>query len=238
MALPIKYKRSDDLIKWLGLFYDEVSTAISDLAAAILDIADIETDLATVITDLNTAEAALAKQNTVVDLTGASSDYDLSVGETAKIDVTAASTALNIAVEDGVYDIFCEFDISTFNADRSIRLQVNNTDYTGEFVGSRFAASTAFTTDEVDAAEPTADNHLMSFGVSGNGDIRPYRIDSRLIINGNRSSLFSESFGTAGGTRIQGHIRTQRNATPAHTSLGTLSIGEVATGIVYVHRVA
>jgi hypothetical protein len=42
MALPNKYQRSDDLISWLALLYDEISTAITGLASLVVRVATLE----------------------------------------------------------------------------------------------------------------------------------------------------------------------------------------------------
>jgi len=188
-------------------------------------------------TRVENLEAATALLNTVVNTTSESPDYELSVGETAVINITAASTPLNIAVEDGVYSLTFEFDQSTFGADREVTLEINNTTYVGEFVASRFSASTGYATDEVDTSDATLDAHHMVAGLAGANTARPYRIDARLVISGQRSTLFSDYFGTS-TSRIQGSIRSLRNATPTHTSLGTLNAGEVVTGTAYVQRIA
>ncbi len=173
-----------------------------------------------------------------IDLTGVSADYPLVVGQTAKIRVTAQSTPLNVMTTDGVYDLICLFDISTFGADRAITLEINNTTFTGEFSVTRFGASTGFATDEVDTSETTLDAHHLAFGLAGATTMTPWRIDSRLSIFGTRSTLFSDSDGLSSTTRIQSSVRSTRNGSPAHTSLGTLNAGETVTGIVYVHRLA
>lgn len=180
----------------------------------------------------------IAKLTTIKNTTSETSDYALSVGETAQIDITAASTALNIAVEDGWYDLTFEFDSTTFLNDRAIVLQVNNTTYTNEFLATRFGASTGFATDEVDTSDLTTDTHPLTFGLAGATTLTPYRIDCRLVISGNRTSLFSVAYGNSGASRIVSQICSIRTATPAHTSLGTLSIVEVATGTAYVKRLA
>lgn len=177
-----------------------------------------------------------SKLNTIVNTTSLSSDYALSVGETAQIDITTDSVPLNIAVEDGWYEITIEYDISTFSADRAIALEINNTTYTNDFLITKFVASTGLATDEVDTNDATADSHLMTIGLAGGSTIKPYRVDASLVISGQRSKLFAIHYGTSTGTRVAGYVHSIRNNTPAHTSLGTLNSGETCTGTVYVHR--
>lgn len=177
-----------------------------------------------------------------INITTYSVDYPLSVGEVVKVNVTAASTPLNVSVSDGIYDIICDFDETTFAATQVITLEINNTTYSSTFNTTRFAASTVFATDEVDTTDGSQDSHQMSASDGGAADLSPYMIHSRLVITGNRSTLFSTSYGTTAaagaGTNIVGKICSRRNASPAHTSLGTLNAGEVATGVVYIHRLA
>lgn len=174
-----------------------------------------------------------------LNITGASSDYSLGVGEVVRVDINnTQSTALRVAVTDGVYDMICLFDYDTFSADRAITLEINNTTFSAEFAANRFAASTGFATDEVDTSDGTLSAHHMAFGLAGATTMTPYRIDSRLTIFGTRSTLFSDGYGTSGGTLIQNTVRSTRNGSPAHTSLGTLNLGEAATAVVYIHRLA
>lgn len=172
--------------------------------------------------------------NTVKDLTSATSDYSLSVNETAKIDITAASTALNIAVSDGVYEMNMVFDESTFASDGQVIFQPNNQDHAGEFfyVGERF--SDAIATDELDVSDGGAarDNIFFAFSAT-----TPRAMRAKITILGTRSSCFSELFGTQSGNPADQAVKTSWVAT-AWTSLGTLVLPEDATGICYVKRIA
>jgi hypothetical protein len=187
----------------------------------------------TLVRSLNALGVRLQKVNTVIDVTSETSDYSLSVNETAKITISAASTPLNIATMDGKYSISMDFDISTFASDQTLLFQVNNTDYTNEFLITRLNASTALATDEVDTADVTANNHRFTPGT-----FSPYRIDCELVIRGNQSSLMSYAYGTNSTNRFISFTGSVRNASPAHTSLGTLNLGEACTGVLYVKRQA
>jgi hypothetical protein len=220
MALPSKYKRSDDLIKWLASFYDEVSTAISSLATAVTNIA--------------TNTAAIAKLNTVVDLTSAVADYSLSVNETAKINITAASTPLNIAVTNGSYDFRIVFDPSTFAADSTFYLQINNADKTGAVIKSADRASTAFATDEVDTNDAACDGHLDLGGLT---NMELLHITGSLTIMGAFSSMSGRVWGQT-GAGVEHMVDISTHWAGTHTSAGTIVISEAATGVCYVKRTA
>lgn len=177
-------------------------------------------------------ETSVGLLNTVVDLTSASSDYELSVGETAKINITVATTPLHIAVEDGVYEIKMLFDSGSFAADQTIELQANNTTYAGEFTMITLSGDTAIATDEVDVATVANDTYVL--GINS----RPRIFSGTLTISGLLSGLSGIFYAVVtGSSRIRCNA-TWRSGSVAHTSLGTLSIGEDATGIIYVKRIA
>jgi hypothetical protein len=178
-------------------------------------------------------------KNDPVNLTGATADYPLWPGQSAMLNITASSTALRVAVEDGRYDLAIEYDISTFAADQSINLEVNNTTYSNDFTITKFSASVGFATDEEDTVDQTASSHVMTLGLSGSAAISPHIVNASLVISnsGQRSKLRSEFYGTSSGSRVAGFVGSVRNNTPAHTSLGTLNSGEACTGTVYIRRV-
>jgi hypothetical protein len=181
---------------------------------------------------LNALARAVNLLNQVKDLTGGTTDYALAVNEVAKIDITAASTDLHIAVEDGVYELELLFDSTTFSADRDIDLQANNTTYGTEFNRMSLIADAAIATDEVDAVE--ADTDVYQLGVA----TRPRCITARLVISGLLSSMVSNSYGITAGSRRLRQTYIWRNGSVAHTILGTLTTGEACTGVLYVKRMA
>ena len=169
-----------------------------------------------------------------IDLTSATSDYELSVGEVAKITISAASTPLNIAVEDGVYEIDLSFDPTTFSADRVVQLDINNAAQTGLVAFNGYISGTVIATDEFDASDATTDSHRF-IGIVAS---IPDHAWGRLIIRGSRSSFFAETKGqTLAGDTYLYKLSTRFGNAP-HTSLGTLQIGEAATGVCYVKRIA
>ncbi len=174
----------------------------------------------------------VSKLGTVVNTTALMSDYALAVNETAVVNITAASTPLNIAVEDGVYQMDLLFDSATFGADQNIDLQANNTTYAGEFLRVSITGDASIATDEVDVVESDEGEYELAVGT------RPRCITARLVIDGMLSSVVSGFYGTTAGNRRLRQLYTWRDGSVAHTSLGTLSIGEVATGVLYVKRMA
>jgi hypothetical protein len=166
----------------------------------------------------------------VVDLTSATEDYPLSVNETAKITISAASTPLNIAVEDGVYEIDLIFDRSTFAADRSVGLQANNATGVGLYTFEGIQATVASTTMQV----LSTDEHRFTGGILS----RPIACYGRLYIFGTNSTLLSHANGTtlAGDSYL--YETSTRRSSFTHTSLGTLVTGEACTGVAYVKRIA
>jgi len=176
----------------------------------------------------------VARLCNVVDLTGAEEDYPLAIGETARINISAASTLLHIAVEDGVYDIDGIFDEASFAADQVINLNANNTTYANEFRAVRISADTSFATDEVDTGESTT---LAAHALSGNSAVKPRHFNGRLIISGVLSNMTITMMCTSAGSQRLSVTTSSWPVSVAHSSLGTLSIVEPATGVIYVRRV-
>lgn len=174
----------------------------------------------------------IVHQHRPIDLTNTNEDFRLRVGEIAKINITGASTPLNIEVGDGHYLLDIAFDQSTFAADQDIYLNINNTTYTGEFKAVFIRANTAINPLQVDVVDTDTDCHFLASAMS------PYRISMSLRIFGNMSEVSGDVHGQVSGNREYHSMHSVRVATPLHTSLGTLEIGEAATGLVYVRRLA
>jgi hypothetical protein len=196
-------------------------------------VRDLETKVADAESNITTNETAIEKLTTVKDLTSATEDYALSVNETAKIDISAASTDLHIALEDGVYEIFLIFSPATFASDRVIGLLPNGQQYANEFTQIMLRGDTSITTDEVDVITQTLNNHRFS-GVA----LKPNQINSVLTISGNMSYLMSEAVGTNSGNLNITKTSTTWDQSTAHESAGSIEIGEAATGVCYVKRIA
>jgi len=185
-----------------------------------------------IIRSLNALSSRHHKLDTVADLTNAPSDYRLSVGETAKISISAASTPLNIACEDGVYEIRIAFDHMSFAADSDFYIQANNTEDIGGYNRCDLRASTTFATDEVDVVDSNGNGHFDTAAM------RYQHITGTITIIGAVSFGNCIAFGvTLAGSRHTAIVGTRWD-TATHTSLGTIVLSEAATGICYVKRIA
>jgi hypothetical protein len=168
---------------------------------------------------------------TIKDLTSAASDYSLSINETAKINITAASTPLNIAVSDGWYEIAIVFNQSTFSADRAVSLDPNNTTHTNEMSRSNVLFDVNVATDELDVSEATESTLSV-------GSASFFSINAKIVIFGNHKEWEWRARGLVTGNRRMFFGNSYWNSSTAWTSLGTLQCVEVVTGICYVTRVA
>ncbi len=212
-------------------YNDRLVRSLNALASRVQG--DVSSGIEGLETRVDTLEDDTGLLNTVVDLTSAVADYALSVNETAKITITAASTNLHISVTNGVYEINAIFDDTTFGANQTISLNPNNTTYVGEVKVIRMIGDTSIATDEYDTATADVDAHAFSGGA-----ISPRHFHSKLIISGMISDMHTNLTGTTGGTRRMISASSVWAGSAAHTLLGTLSIGEVASGTLYVTRIA
>lgn len=206
----------------------------ADLLQLVGDNSGLEGNFETLEDVVAALVVAVGKLNTAVNTTAETSDYSLSVGETAQIDITTASTPLNIAVEDGVYEITILFDPTTFAVDSSFVLNTNNVTHAGEFTRVSLRGDTTIATDEVDASVLAVDGHLDH---SINGQY--IQVTATIIIMGSISSATCISFYMPQATGVP-RIATVSTlwTAAAHTSLGTLVVSEAVTGVVYVKRTA
>ncbi len=176
-------------------------------------------------------ESQVAKLNTVVDTTSESPDYALSVNETAVINITAATTPLNVAFSNGKYEIDVLFDVSTFTANSAFGFQGNDADHAGEFVRCELSASTVHATDEVNTSIVASDRHLEQTETG-----KPIRAVASLVVMGGISHMSGiVSYLDSGANPAIAPIQSQWNT--ALTAL-TIFASEVATGICYVKRIA
>src|SRR5688572_8161515 len=162
----------------------------------------VQGDVSSGIEGLESRVEDLELVTTVIDLTSASSDYTLSVNETAKINITAASTPLNIAISAGKYEIDILFDVSTFAANSVFGIQANNAASVGNFIRFALKGSTTFATDEIDVSIAAQDSHAQ-YDETG----KPVALNGHLIIMGSISHLtanvsFLDSAGNPGGVYI------------------------------------
>jgi len=171
------------------------------------------------------------KLDIVSDLKNASSDYLLSINETAKITISSASTPLNIEVQDGWYEMRIQFDQGSFAADQTTQLNPNNTTYVGAFNRLNAIFDTSIATDELDVS--TASEDYVNFG-----SLSAQYIKCEILVFGDERSFSWSSRGSNSGNERLLNGVTQWNSTTDYTSLGTLVVGESVTGICYVKRIA
>lgn len=182
---------------------------------------------------INEAIDTINRLHTIKNVTAETSDYSLIPGETVQIDISAASTPLNIAVENGVYEMVMQFDPGTFSADRQVSISPNNTTYANAFTRHvLFGESNAAT--EAQAANATESSFVFTTGTI-------HYIKAELIIDGNFRTLGILDVGcTTGGNRRTVVGDSYWNSSTAYTSAGTIMISgsDAVTGVCYMKRVA
>jgi hypothetical protein len=174
----------------------------------------------------------LTRLCTTQDLTGAEEDYYLAIGETAKVNITSASTPLHVACENGVYEINIIFDKTTFAADSGCGLQVNNQDFVGEFIRGLLRGATDIATDEVDMSDAAADRHWQGTST------RLMQLKGTVTIMDGFSAASAHVFGIDTTTNVENIIVLSTYWAGTHYSLGTILLSEDATGVCYLRRTA
>lgn len=167
----------------------------------------------------------------IIDLTSASVDYDLSVGETANITITTAtSVPLNIAVSGTLYEITVQCDRSVAaGAGAVIVLEPNNTTYT-----SAFADSTVYHTYGASATgyENTASPN--AFNVSGSRPALAVIVVSTTTTD--KSTISQGVEETNAGTYDTKRSAIWADTTTVWTSLGTIVFPFNVSGVVTIVR--
>jgi hypothetical protein len=168
-----------------------------------------------------------------VDLTGATSDYMLQVGEEAIINFTNATSApLRIATQNGTYyemDVVLSNNVGTSGAtDGAVFLNPNNTTY-----------SNAFTHVEMYRATAGFNNYVATYSAFriawGFGDARVFIINftTRKSIKGIHMIT-----GTIYSPIVVVHASQWNNTTTLWTSLGTITFPQPSSGYILVRRLA
>lgn len=174
----------------------------------------------------------VVRRQKVIDLTNATSDYKLKVGECAKVRISAATTALHIACEDGVYEVRVIFDHTTFAADSDFGIRANNVDDVGAFIHCRIRGATDIATDEIDTTDAAVDKHMD--GAAS----RYISVVACIMIMGNISVASGIMFAIDVTTNVETVSISGTRYGTLHTSLGTILLSEAATGMAYVRRTA
>jgi hypothetical protein len=156
-----------------------------------------------------------------VDLTGATSDYLLQVGEEAIIRFTnATSVSLRIAlVNDAVYEFFCP------SIPQGSLLYPNNTAFSSQFISFRLYVYW------------TGSSYAVGYdGNTASGFYFFAEINRVLIINDLTAKRILASYGDVPGRHIGISGSFWNNTTTPWTSLGTISFSWPLSGFILVRR--
>ena len=169
----------------------------------------------------------------IIDLTSATSDYLLGIGETAKITYTSAtSVPLHIATQEGLYEFTISGNLSTTVAnDNNISVLPNNTTYSAQFTEVGYKISSGNSSAIVLDASTNQFNTAWSNAVSANLSISTKTTAKTLQ-------------GTVLNKRVNGtteHFTISsfwNNTSTAWTSLGTITFPFAQSGIIVIKRIA
>lgn len=170
------------------------------------------------------------RRQQVINLTSFTADYKLKVGDCGMVNITAASTPLNVACEEGVYEIRVIFDRATFAADSDFGININNVTHVGAVLTGHLRADTSIATDQITYQDAARDKHLDFTNA------RWMHVTATITIMAGFSAANGIGFGRVSGQESLFTISTYWPGT--HTSLGTIIIDEAATGVAYVRRTA
>jgi hypothetical protein len=171
----------------------------------------------------------LNQLNTPVDLTSASSDYLLGVGETAFLNYTAAtSIPLHVQTQEGEYElsiIGSDFSVTPVN-DNSTLLP-NGTTYSNAF--SRWILRGTGIT--VSASADTISSFYFSYGRTQRSTVKISTVTTGKHIN----SIGAFKSTTANYTDNENVL--WNDTTTAWTSLGTITLAVAQTGKIVIKRI-
>lgn len=169
----------------------------------------------------------------IIDLTSATSDYLLGVGETAKITYTSAtSVPLHIATQEGLYEFTISGNLSTTVAnDNSISVLPNNTTYSAQFTEVGYKISSGNNSAIVLDASTNQFNTAWSNAVSAN-----LSISTKTTAKTLQGTVLNKR---VNGTTEHFTISSFWNDTStAWTSLGTITFPFAQSGIIVIKRIA
>lgn len=183
--------------------------------------------------DAGWAAASDGTTKQIIDLTSATSDYLLGVGETAKITYTSAtSVPLHIATQEGLYEFTISGNLSTTVAnDNNISVLPNNTTYSAQFTEVGYKISSGNNSAIILDASTNQFNTAWSNAVSANLSISTKTTAKTLQ-------------GTVLNKRVNGtteHFTISsfwNNTSTAWTSLGTITFPFAQSGIIVIKRIA
>lgn len=169
----------------------------------------------------------------IIDLTSATSDYLLGVGETAKITYTSAtSVPLHIATQEGLYEFTISGNLSTTVAnDNNISVLPNNTTYSAQFTEVGYKISSGNSSAIVLDASTNQFNTAWSNAVSAN-----LSISTKTTAKTLQGTVLNKR---VNGTTEHFTISSFWNDTStAWTSLGTITFPFAQSGIIVIKRIA
>lgn len=173
----------------------------------------------------------------VIDLTNASSDYSLQVGQTATITYTSATNVpLHVATAEGLYEIKISGDRSVSPlTDNATFLKPNNTTVTGITRQQLYALSSSNTSYTYTGTTETA--FEVGEGIVGFSNITLSTFTKNKSISCNmQCALFTSSNKLI---NLINHIEAfWSNTTTAWTSLGTITFPFAQSGNILIKRIA
>jgi hypothetical protein len=209
-------------------------TGLQQPAGVPLPIAQGGTNAATVAAQLNSINALL-------NFTGIGSDQTLAIGQTAYVDVAAATTALLYTAtgDNQRYEIICAMVGNSATAGNTV-LSPNNTSYTNFFI------------NDVRTMATSSQSQLSAYG---NGFTLAYGMDPKRIhayvstktnsknvefkshgLTSTPTSYLTDGCGYWLGTASSSGAAT--DTTTAWNSLGTITFPVAATGRIFIKRLA
>lgn len=182
--------------------------------------------------------------NQIIDLSAATSDYLLGVGETAKITYSGVtSRSLRVKTEEGVYELSIDQPYVTTNSvEGGVSLSPNETTYANSFVFSESRTDNAVNVSDGAASWSGWHNGATS-GTFAIGYVYimtgKYRISTRT----NSKSITGQCVrlgGTTAPLSMQNEVFAGiwKDTTTVWSSLGKITFPFAQSGIIYIKRIA
>lgn len=172
---------------------------------------------------------SLDKGGNVVDLTSATTDYPLAIGDTATLTYTnATSVPLHVATVEGLYELYVIGAIKTTTTSDLVSLQPNNTDTSA--IKSVVTVNNGSVYGSVESNN--ARFHLAAGTIFlSRSSISTLTASKTVITDGAHRET-----GVAGKTYMRRDFWD--NTTTEWTSLGTIILSESQSGKIVIRRIA
>lgn len=164
----------------------------------------------------------------IVDLTNATTDYALAVGQTATITYTnATSVPLHVATDGGIYNVSVVGDAAVaYVSGNNAKLLPNNTQYTNAIVGiDSYSVNGSFSGSSI-----TRSDFLI-----GGGLIYVAHLDITTDTKG--KTCMAKVLGYAVNQYIWNEFMRWNDTTTAWTSLGTITFSFAQSGKIVIRRI-